>query len=103
MSADHTLPLEPRARELRLDGFSLTVVEGPNTGATLRAAASEISVGTAPANDLVLTDQTVSRHHFSISATTQGFLLRDLARPTGRGRARSGSGRASWRPGRGCA
>jgi transcriptional regulator with GAF, ATPase, and Fis domain len=83
MPADHTLPLESRPKELRLDGFALTIIEGPGTGTTLRARASEVSVGTAPANDLVLTDPTVSRHHFSLSATTQGFLLRDLGSANG--------------------
>jgi transcriptional regulator with GAF, ATPase, and Fis domain len=77
------LPLESRARELRLDGFALTIVEGPGTGAALRARVSEVSVGTAQANDLVLADQTVSRHHCSVTATTQGFLLRDLGSSNG--------------------
>jgi len=83
MSSQGTLPLESRPRELRLDGFSVTVVEGPNVGATHRALVSEVSVGAAPGNDLVLTDPTVSRHHFSITATPQGFLLRDLGSSNG--------------------
>jgi transcriptional regulator with GAF, ATPase, and Fis domain len=81
--ADRTLPLESRARELRLDGFALTVLEGPGSGTVLRARTSEVSIGTAPANDLVLADQTVSRHHCSLSATPQGFLLRDLGSSNG--------------------
>jgi transcriptional regulator with GAF, ATPase, and Fis domain len=76
--SDGTLPLQSRAKELRLDGFSLTVIEGPDAGASLRAKTSEVSVGTAQGNDLVLGDPTVSRHHFSITATSEGFLLRDL-------------------------
>jgi transcriptional regulator with GAF, ATPase, and Fis domain len=83
MSSQGTLPLESRPRELRLDGFSVTVVEGPNAGATHRARVSEVAVGAAPGNDLVLTDPTVSRHHFSITATPQGFLLRDLGSSNG--------------------
>jgi DNA-binding NtrC family response regulator len=80
---DKTLLLDSRPRELRLDGFTLTIVEGPGTGTVLRARKSEISIGTAPANDLVLADQTVSRHHCSISATPQGFLLCDLGSSNG--------------------
>jgi transcriptional regulator with GAF, ATPase, and Fis domain len=80
---DRTLPLEPRARELRLDGFSLNIVEGPGAGTTLQAQASEVAIGTAPANDLVLADQTVSRHHCAVTATPQGFLLRDLGSSNG--------------------
>src|ERR1700734_2905536 len=83
MSTDRTLPLDQRTRELCLDGFTLTVVEGPSSGATLRARVAEVSVGTALANDLVIADPTVSRHHFSISATPQGFLLRDLGSSNG--------------------
>ncbi|APR85781.1 Response regulator of zinc sigma-54-dependent two-component system [Minicystis rosea] len=58
-------------------------MEGPGAGARIRAASSEVAIGTAPANDLVLADQTVSRHHCSISATPQGFLLRDLGSSNG--------------------
>src|SRR5690242_5538695 len=54
MSTDGTLILQPRAKELRLEGFSLTVIEGPEAGASLRAKTSEVSVGTAQGNDLVL-------------------------------------------------
>jgi transcriptional regulator with GAF, ATPase, and Fis domain len=83
MSSDGTLLLQGKAKELRLDGFSLTVIEGPDNGASLRAQASEVSVGTAQGNDLVLADPTVSRHHFSISATPTGLLLRDLGSSNG--------------------
>jgi DNA-binding NtrC family response regulator len=83
MSVKGTLPLQSPAKELRLDGFSITVVEGPNTGASLRAKTSEVSVGKAEGNDLVLNDPTVSRHHFSVAATTSGFLLRDLGSSNG--------------------
>jgi transcriptional regulator with GAF, ATPase, and Fis domain len=83
MSTDGTLILKPKARELRLEGFSLTVIEGPGTGASLRAQTSEVSVGTAQGNDLVLADPTVSRHHFSITATPEGFLLKDFGSSNG--------------------
>jgi DNA-binding NtrC family response regulator len=83
MSTDATLPLEGRPRELRLDGFAVTVVEGPGAGASLRARVSEIFVGSAPGNDLVLTDPTVSRHHFSVRATNHGFQVRDLGSSNG--------------------
>lgn len=83
MSAKITELIRSAAKALRLDGFSITIVEGQNIGATLRAQTSEISVGTAPGNDLVLNDSTVSRHHFSITATPKGFLLRDLESSNG--------------------
>jgi transcriptional regulator with GAF, ATPase, and Fis domain len=83
MSTDRTLPLDTRPREICLDGFVLTVLEGPGAGASLKARVSEVSVGAAPGNDLVLADPTVSRHHFSVSATPQGYLLRDLGSSNG--------------------
>ncbi|TKD10265.1 sigma 54-interacting transcriptional regulator [Polyangium fumosum] len=83
MSAKSTLPLHSRAKELRLDGFSLTVIEGPGAGASFRAEMREVSVGTAQGNDLVLPDPTVSRHHFSLSATPEGYLLKDLGSSNG--------------------
>ena len=83
VSVDGTLPIESRSRELRLDGFSLSIVEGPGAGTRIRAQSSEVAIGTAQANDLVLADQTVSRHHCAISATPRGFLLRDLGSSNG--------------------
>src|SRR5262245_57420627 len=83
MSKDGTVLLQPKAKELRLEGFSLTVIEGPDNGATLRAKTSEVSVGTAQGGDLVLTDPTVSRHHFSVTATPEGFLLHDFGSSNG--------------------
>jgi len=83
MRIQGTVPLQSPAKELRLDGFSITVVEGADAGAALRAETSEVSVGSVPGNDLVLADPTVSRHHFSITATPGGFLLRDLGSSNG--------------------
>jgi len=83
MPPESTLLLRTRAAELHLDGFSLTVLEGPSSRASFRAAASEVSVGTAEGNDLVLADPTVSRHHFSITATPDGLLVRDLGSSNG--------------------
>ena len=54
MAPDATLPMDSKPRELRLDGFSLSVVEGPGAGASLSARVSEIFVGSAPGNGVVL-------------------------------------------------
>ncbi len=83
MRVDPTLLVGTPPRELRLDGFSLTVVEGPDVGRSFRPQSSEVSVGSAPGNDLVLNDPTVSRHHFSLLATTTGLLLQDLGSSNG--------------------
>ncbi len=83
MQSNETLLLNARSRELALDGFALAVVEGPGAGASLKAQVSEVSVGSAEGNDLVLADPTVSRHHFSVNATPHGFLVRDLGSSNG--------------------
>ncbi|MFO0590389.1 MAG: sigma 54-interacting transcriptional regulator [Polyangiaceae bacterium] len=85
MSTDGTVLLSPASqkREIRFERFSLTVIEGPNAGVTLRAQSPEVSVGTAPANDLVLADPTVSRHHFSLTASPEGLLLHDFGSSNG--------------------
>jgi two-component system, NtrC family, response regulator GlrR len=80
--AGQTSALE-RPSELRMQRFSLRVASGPDRGESRESAAFEFAVGTAPGNDLVLTDHTVSRHHCSIIATPEGFLLRDLQSTNG--------------------
>src|SRR5262249_33526391 len=43
----------------------------------------EFSIGSAPDNQLVLTDPTVSRRHCLVRVTPEGFLLRDLGSTNG--------------------
>jgi len=68
---------------MRIQRFRLRVATGPDRGAARESSAFDFGVGTAPGNDLVLTDPTVSRHHCAILATTDGFLLRDLQSTNG--------------------
>jgi DNA-binding NtrC family response regulator len=70
------------ARELRFPRYRLEVVDGPDRGRSIEGS-EEVSVGTADANDLVLTDTTVSRHHVAITATVRGHLVRDLGSTNG--------------------
>jgi len=72
------LPPRLRPREYTFRRFRMLVTAGPDKGLEKTSEASEFAIGTAPANDLVLTDATVSRHHCVITSTPQGFLLRDL-------------------------
>ena len=58
--------------------YRLRVTDGPDKGAEKVCDGPELSVGSADGNDLVLSDPTVSRHHFAIEALPQGFLMRDL-------------------------
>ena len=54
------------------------MLDGPDRGALARDAGGELACGTAVGNQLVLTDPTVSRYHFVITATPDGAHLRDV-------------------------
>src|SRR6266545_989081 len=79
----HTRVVATTAREVQVQKFRVEVVSGPNRGQAAVAGAEELCIGTAPANDLVVTDPAVARHHLSIAATPDGFQLRDLGSPSG--------------------
>ncbi|HTE50494.1 MAG TPA: sigma 54-interacting transcriptional regulator [Kofleriaceae bacterium] len=79
----HTRVLSTTPRALQIQRFRIEVIGGPNRGQVAVADGEELSVGTAPTNDLVLTDSTVSRHHMAITATPFGFQLRDLSSTDG--------------------
>ena len=68
---------------MRVRRFRLVVVEGPDRGLRCEPEGARATVGTVQGADLVLTDRTVSRCHFEVSATPQGFLLRDLGSTNG--------------------
>jgi len=72
-----------RTCELRHRCFQLRVLTGPDAGAVATAATNEVSVGTAPGNQLVLTDPLVSRHHLRIRWMHGGYWLRDLGSRNG--------------------
>ena len=59
------------------------MVEGPDRGKAEPTSAGELAVGTGEANQLVLTDPTVSRHHFVIVPTPKGYHLRDTGSTNG--------------------
>jgi DNA-binding NtrC family response regulator len=71
------------ARTLRLDRVELLVCSGPDTGREITLAAPCLRVGTAPDNDVVLTDRTVSRRHAELQRTPDGLLVRDLGSTNG--------------------
>lgn len=52
--------------ECALPGIKLTVLDGPDKGQEAVARRGTLRVGNAPDNDLVLTDDAVSRHHLEI-------------------------------------
>src|SRR5262249_17149965 len=76
------IPIRPRDYARRC--FRIEVVSGPDTGKFVRSNDDgEFTIGTALANQLVLNDGTISRHHCCITSMPAGFLLRDLGSKNG--------------------
>ena len=72
-----------QTKEARFPQYRLIVLDGPDQRSEVSGGAEEVAVGTAEANDLVLTDPSVSRHHFVIAPTAKGLLVRDLGSTNG--------------------
>src|SRR5207249_1823602 len=79
----NTDEMGPRESEFRFRGFRIAVIDGPNKGLEAQSEGSELSIGTAPANQLVLSDPAVSRHHCTILVTPGAVLLQDLESTNG--------------------
>jgi len=94
-----TSVLPGNVRELRFHRFILKVVDGPDRGRERASSGPELSVGSAASNDLVLTDPTVSRHHFVLQVGPDGVILRDLDSTNGTTLAGYRVGSAHLRPG----
>jgi DNA-binding NtrC family response regulator len=63
--------------------FRMAVVGGPSVGANRAIDARAFRIGKAAANDLTLSDPTVSRFHCVIELTPHGLMLRDLGSTNG--------------------
>jgi DNA-binding NtrC family response regulator len=70
-------------RELVFPRYRLTVIEGADREIAIEGGGEELAIGTAPANDVILTDTAVSRHHVTITPTPRGHLLVDLGSTNG--------------------
>jgi DNA-binding NtrC family response regulator len=62
--------------------FRVAVV-GHETATDADDTTSELTIGSAPGNQLVIDDPTVSRHHCAIRVTPRGFQLLDVASTNG--------------------
>jgi DNA-binding NtrC family response regulator len=98
-SGVHTNILPGNVRELRFHRFILRVIDGPDRGLERVSSGPELSVGSAASNDLVLSDPTVSRHHFVLQVGPDGVVLRDLDSTNGTTLAGYRVGSAHLRPG----
>jgi two-component system, NtrC family, response regulator GlrR len=73
-----------RPESLTFQKFRVSVVDGEQRGASAVADSTELTIGTAAGNQLVLgEDPTVSRHHCAIRVTPRGCVLRDLSSTNG--------------------
>lgn len=68
---------------LVLPGVKLCVVGGPNRGASLRLTGRSARIGTSPDNDLVLTDDSVSRRHAELRLAPDEVRVVDLGSTNG--------------------
>ncbi|MCC6334114.1 MAG: sigma 54-interacting transcriptional regulator [Myxococcales bacterium] len=63
--------------------WTVEVTQGPDKGKKFSALSGLVRVGSDEGNDVVLTDNTVSRKHLEIERTPRGLLLRDLGSRNG--------------------
>jgi transcriptional regulator with GAF, ATPase, and Fis domain len=70
-----------QARESNL-GIQIVVMSGSAKGTTRRIG-DRLRIGKAPDNDLVLSDDTVSRHHCELTRAADGVHVRDLGSTNG--------------------
>jgi transcriptional regulator with GAF, ATPase, and Fis domain len=63
-------------------GLVATVLSGTSKGTT-RTVGLRMKIGKAPDNDLILADDTVSRHHCELVRTSQGVQVKDLGSTNG--------------------
>jgi transcriptional regulator with GAF, ATPase, and Fis domain len=68
---------------VRYSKVHVGVVRGPDAGAGVDVAGQPVRVGTADDNDLVLTDDAVSRHHCELEPVAGGMRVRDVASTNG--------------------
>jgi DNA-binding NtrC family response regulator len=69
-------------RQTLADEITIVVLSGSRRGLQM-ALRGKVRVGKADDNDVVLADETVSRHHCEISRTPQGVRVRDLGSTNG--------------------
>ena len=60
-----------------LKALRVEVIDGPDAGLTFDATSDVVTIGSAPGNDVVLNDPTVSRHHLELSLAGDRVLVVD--------------------------
>ncbi|WP_043427799.1 sigma 54-interacting transcriptional regulator [Cystobacter fuscus] len=77
------IPAQTPASGLSIQRVNLEVSAGPDAGTTVSSSAEKLTLGTAPGNDLVLTDTTVSRFHAELVRERGGYRVKDLGSTNG--------------------
>jgi DNA-binding NtrC family response regulator len=81
--ADTRRIVDGDAALVRLPGARLVVRRGVDRGRVLKIQRERVVVGSAPASDLQLSDDAVSRSHFALRLLPDGYLLTDLESSNG--------------------
>ncbi|MEZ4225246.1 MAG: sigma 54-interacting transcriptional regulator [Polyangiaceae bacterium] len=68
---------------VRYDVARLSVTRGVDVGRSIEVADAPVTIGTGSGNDLMLTDDTVSRQHCEVSVEPGGIRIRDLGSTNG--------------------
>jgi len=78
------MPLCSRqSRRIELECIVLEITQGPESGLRRQLTLPSIRLGSAPDNDVILSDPTVSRCHAEIRSTPKGLVVRDLGSTNG--------------------
>ncbi|HVJ14178.1 MAG TPA: sigma 54-interacting transcriptional regulator [Polyangiaceae bacterium] len=72
-----------RAHLVQYPKVRVTVTKGPDAGLSLDLAGGSARIGTSSENDLVLTDETVSRRHCDVTSTERGIRVTDQGSTNG--------------------
>ena len=78
-----SMSIHPPPGSVEVGEWTLEVISGDDRGRKVTTLSALIRVGSETANDLALTDATVSRRHLEIKRTPLGLLLRDLGSRNG--------------------
>ncbi len=77
VSSVRTVALQHLSPQLPVRTLQVVVSEGPDCGQRVTAEGDRLTVGTAPGNDLRLSDETVSGYHLELTWTEQGIVVVD--------------------------
>ncbi|NTX50158.1 sigma 54-interacting transcriptional regulator [Myxococcus sp. CA051A] len=83
--SEHTEVISPQDTPggLSVRRVRLQVSTGPDTNIEVSSSSERLTIGSAPGNDLVLSDPTVSRFHAELERKPGGYRLRDLESTNG--------------------